>query len=52
LVSAVDRREEPLTKTATPDKFVSLLEQNRRIVYRSPPPTVGIRPIAKTWRRR
>jgi RNA polymerase sigma factor (sigma-70 family) len=34
LVSAVDRREEPLTKTATPDKFVSLLEQNRRIVYK------------------
>jgi RNA polymerase sigma factor (sigma-70 family) len=34
LVSAVDRREEPLTKTATPDKFVSLLEQNRKIVYK------------------
>ena len=34
LVSAVDRREATLTKTATPDQFVSLLEQNRRIVYK------------------
>jgi RNA polymerase sigma factor (sigma-70 family) len=34
LASAVDRREETLTKTATPDQFVSLLEQNRRIVYK------------------
>jgi RNA polymerase sigma factor (sigma-70 family) len=34
LVSAVDRREEPLTKIATPDKFVSLLEQNKKIVYK------------------
>ena len=34
LVSAVDRREEPLTKTATPDRFVGLLEENRKIVYK------------------
>ena len=34
LVNAVDRREEALTKTATPDKFVGLLEENRKIVYK------------------
>ena len=34
LVNAVDRREETLTKTATPDKFVGLLEENRKIVYK------------------
>lgn len=34
LFSAVDRREELLTKTARPDRFVSLLEENRKIVYK------------------
>lgn len=34
LVNAVDRREKPLTRTATPDKFVGLLEENRKIVYK------------------
>ena len=34
LVSAVDWREQPLTKTARPDRFVSLLEENRKIVYK------------------
>lgn len=34
LVSAVDQREEPLTKTTTSDRFVSLLEENRKIVFK------------------
>jgi RNA polymerase sigma factor (sigma-70 family) len=34
LGSAVDPREEPLTKAAASDTFVSLLEENRKIVYK------------------
>jgi hypothetical protein len=33
LVNA-DRSEEPLTETATPERFVGLLEENRKIVYK------------------
>lgn len=34
LINAVDRREGPTTKTATSDKFLGLLEENRKIVYK------------------
>ena len=34
LVSAADTMEEPLTNAAPAERFVSLLEENRKIVYK------------------
>lgn len=34
MLSAVDLRKEPQTKTAASDRFISLLEENRKIVYK------------------